>query len=77
MHEPGHPPVVLRDNGAIEAARSCEALRPDGAPVLEDLPIEVLVGVRTAVVPSPAFGVKSSDDIDVPFGRLAELHKPR
>jgi hypothetical protein len=52
----------------------CYALGPDSPPILEDISVKKLVGVRAAIVPPPAVRMKPCDRRDVSLGRRAVLH---
>jgi hypothetical protein len=57
VDEPGDHAFTFRNDGVMEPVGACQALSPGLAPLLEDVPIQELVGVGTAIVPSPAIGV--------------------
>ena len=51
-----------------------QALRPDRAPVVEHVPVEVGVRERAPIVPPPAVGVQRGDRLDVLLRRGADVH---
>jgi hypothetical protein len=48
---------MFRNDGLTERVLTCQALCPGREAFIEDVAIEELVGVGTAIVPSPAIGV--------------------
>jgi hypothetical protein len=61
------------DGELIVPGRS-EAGRPDLHPLRENVPIEVLIQVRTAIVAPPTIGVQCGNGLRIVFGRRSIAH---
>ena len=74
VDEADHHTVTLGHDRAAVGLRKRQALRPHGAPVLVDVAVEELVGVRATIVAPPAVGMEPGNGGDVVDARLPESH---